>query len=133
MSYIFFSLCQRMYSRCIRDNILLCTRAHICILARLRSGLLPLLAEKSVSLPRPGRRSVDTMATTLARRPQSTLFHPDIFVAHSRLRPCHRNASREHRRYMANPLTLSPLQEHDDFRVVKRGKQKKSIELISLD
>lgn len=91
-SYIFFSPCREMHPRCNRESTPLCTRAHIRTLARPRPGLLLLLAEKSVSLPRPGRRSVDTTATTLARHPRSTLSHPGIFVAHSRLRPCCRNA-----------------------------------------
>jgi len=130
-SYIFFLLCWEMHSRDIREITLLWTRAYIRTLARSRPGLLPLLTEKSVSLPRPGRRSVDTTTTTLARRPQSTLSHPGIFVAHSRLRPCRRNAPREHRRESsqatANPLALSLLQEHDNFRVVKCVERKKLV------
>lgn len=93
------SPCLEMHPRCIRESTPLCTRAHIRTLARPRPGLLPLLVEKSVSLPRPGRRSVDTTTTTLARRPRSTLSHPGIFVAHSRLRPCCRNALHERRRH----------------------------------
>lgn len=128
MSYIFFSglrrdVCSKMHSR---KHTAMHTRTYSrTTLARPRQGLLPLLAEKSVSLPRPGRRSVDTTATTLARRPRSTLSHPGIFVAHSRLRPCCRNAPREppSSRRIRLPLQETGLSNGVDFTGLSKRKR----------
>lgn len=94
-----------MHLRCTRRSTPLRIRAGIRTLARPEPGLLPLLIEKFASHPRPGRRGVDTTTTARARRPRSTLSHPGIFAAHSRLRPCRRDA--EHPARTSSSLSSS--------------------------
>jgi len=88
---------------------------------------------KSASLPRPGRRGVDTTPTTLARHPRSTLSHPGIFAAHSRLRPCCRDSRLRitSRRRICSAFSLS--RAPGDFPSLSnvRGKDRRTMEIVA--